>query len=103
MTAPELTTRQRFRLRGLARNAKVDVTIGKAGVTEGVIRHIATRLAAQELVKIRLPEGRDRKAVAAELAESLDATLVDVVGRMVVLYRPSLDLPSDKRVRPPGE
>jgi len=103
MTAPELTTRQRLHLRALARKAKVDVTVGKAGMTDGVIGHVATRVAARELVKVRLPEAQDRGAVATELAERVQAALIDVVGRMVVLYRPNPDLPPDKRLKLPED
>jgi RNA-binding protein len=99
----EITTRQRAFLRAVARNIKADVNIGKAGLTESAVQHIREILQRRELVKLHLLEaaGPQRKQTAQELAASLDALLVDLVGRSVVLYRPNPDLPEHERLQLP--
>ena len=98
-----LTSSQRVFLRSAGRRLKAEVSVGKAGATEGVVAHVGRLLDAQELVKIRLAASEDRKEAAAELAAGLGAAVVDVVGRMVVLYRPNSGLPPSKRLHPPAK
>lgn len=103
MTAT-LTPAQRSFLRATARTRRPDVLVGKAGLAEEVIEHVGAMLDRHELVKVRLPQlaGSERTEAAAELAERASADLVDLVGRMVVLYRPNDRLPPERRLRLPG-
>ena len=100
----ELTSAQRKFLRSAARTRKPNVTIGKGGSAGGVISHISGQLDRLELVKVRLLESAsdDRKAAAEEIAQATGAALIDVVGRMIVLYRPNEKLPPAERVHLPG-
>jgi RNA-binding protein len=90
-------------LRGIARQLKTDVNVGKAGLSEGAIGHVQALLEQRELVKLRLldPAAQDRKQAAADLAQRAGAALVDVVGRVLVLYRPSRSLPPERRLSLP--
>jgi RNA-binding protein len=99
----EITTAQRAFLRSIARNSKPDVNIGKSGITASSLEHIGGILQRRELVKLHLLESAstDRKQAAQELARSLNAFLVDVVGRAVVLYRPNPELPDHQRLQLP--
>ena len=99
-----LTPAQRRFLRSTARTRRPDVLVGKAGLAEEVIGHVGAMLDRHELVKVRLPQlaGPERAEAAAELAERASADLVDLVGRMVVLYRPNKQLPPDKRLHLPA-
>jgi RNA-binding protein len=65
------------------------VLLGRDGATDAVLDAVARELKARELIKVRLPEleGAERKAAAGELAERAGAELVQVLGRVVVLYR----------------
>ena len=101
----ELTSSQRKFLRSLARRQHCDMTVGKRGPAENVIRHVRRLLDRQELVKLRLLQtaAEDRRAAAATLAEGAEAALVDLVGRVVVLYRPAEELPPDRRIQLPGQ
>ena len=87
----ELTSAQRKFLRSAGRRRKVDVIVGKAGLSEATLEHIRLQLARRELLKIRLLEsaGDDRAAEAERIAAAVDAALVDLVGRAVVIYRPN--------------
>ena len=86
-----ITSKQRSYLRSLAHNIDPTVYIGKAGVTDNVIKEIDQCLEARELVKIKLQEGAelDAKTVANELAPRLRAEFVQAIGRKFTLYRES--------------
>ena len=86
-----ITSKQRSYLRSLAHNIDPTVYIGKAGVTDNVIKEIDQCLEARELVKIKLQEGAelDAKTVANELAPGLRAEFVQAIGRKFTLYRES--------------
>ena len=86
-----ITSKQRSYLRSLAHNSDPTVYIGKAGVTDNVIKEIDQCLEARELVKIKLQEGAelDAKTVANELAPGLRAEFVQAIGRKFTLYRES--------------
>ena len=86
-----ITSKQRSYLRSLAHNIDPTVYIGKAGVTDNVIKEIDQCLEARELVRIKLQEGAelDAKTVANELAPGLRAEFVQAIGRKFTLYRES--------------
>jgi RNA-binding protein len=99
----DLTSPQRQYLKSLARRLETQINVGKGGVSAGLVKHIDSLLEARELVKIRLLEAgpADRHATAEELAKAARAALADVVGRVIVLYRPSKTLPAQKRLHLP--
>ena len=86
-----LTGKQRSALKALAHNITPVTSIGKAGVTDNVIKEIDQCLEARELVKIKIQEGAelDAKATANELAPQLGAEFVQAIGRKFTLYRQS--------------
>jgi RNA-binding protein len=82
-----LTGRQRQHLRGLAHRLEPVVHVGHQGVTDAVVRAVDDALRAHELVKVRLHEPEDKRAMADELAARTDAEACGLVGHTVVLYR----------------
>jgi RNA-binding protein len=86
-----LTGKQARFLRGLGHHLKPVVMIGKDEISETVIGATNEALDTHELIKIKLQEGclGDRKEVAAELAELTGAEVAQVLGRSILLYRPS--------------
>lgn len=94
-TKVKLTNAQRRSLRALAHALKPVVHVGKEGITEKVIMAADDAIYAHELVKIRVLESvsQNRKEAARELAKRLEAELVSLVGRVVVLYRRHPDEP----------
>ena len=100
----DLTTAQRKFLRSAGRTRQVDVIIGKAGINESVLHHILVQFDRQELVKVRLLESAtdDRTAAARKIADGTGAALVDLVGRVAVLYKPNDQLDEAKRLRLPA-
>lgn len=89
---------QRTYLRGLAHALKPVVQVGQAGVTEAVIAAVDDALEHAELIKVRLREPDDKRAMAERLAADSGAELCGLVGHTVILYRrhpetPRIELP----------
>ena len=99
-----ITSKQRSYLRSLAHNIDPIVYIGKAGVTENVIKEIDQALEARELVKVKIQEGCElaAKDVANDILPELSAEFVQAIGRKFTLYRESkenkqIELPKAKK------
>jgi RNA-binding protein len=86
-----LTGKQVRFLRGLGHGLKPVVMIGRGDITSRVLAAIEEHLEAKELIKIKIQEGcsMDRKEVAAELAEKSRASVAQILGRTILLYRQS--------------
>lgn len=87
-------------LRGLGHHLDPVVQIGKEGLTDAVIAATREQLLAHELIKVRVGTEApvDRKAAAEELAKATGATLAQVLGRTLLLYKrhpskPKIELP----------
>ena len=76
-------------LKAQAHHLKPVVLLGAKGLTPAVIEETNVALVAHELIKVKIngAEKADRQAIAAELCESLDATLVQLIGNTAVIYR----------------
>ena len=85
---PSLTPRARAHLRSLAHHLEPVVQVGAAGVSEAVGHAVSVALGDHELVKVRLAKAlEERGQLARQLAKVADAAVVQVIGRVVVLYR----------------
>jgi RNA-binding protein len=82
-----LTPRQRKRLRGMAHALQPVVRVGAAGITDAVVDQTDAALATHELIKVRMREPEDKRAMASELAARTGATLCGLVGHTAILYR----------------
>ncbi|MBP1961523.1 ribosome assembly RNA-binding protein YhbY [Paenibacillus aceris] len=88
-----LSGKQKRYLRSLAHHVDPIFQVGKGGVNEHLIRHIQEALEVRELIKITVlnNSGEDRDEVGTELSEKSGAELVQVIGKIVVLYKESRD------------
>jgi RNA-binding protein len=91
-----LSSRQRAALRSLAHDLKPVQQIGKEGLTPAVVAAAEDALRTRELLKIRVlesapgtPAGFGRELTAAIRG----AQLVQVVGRVLVVYRAHPETP----------
>jgi RNA-binding protein len=91
MMMDTLTGKQRRYLRGAGQRLSDSATVGKDGITETFVAHVASLFAAAELLKVRLAteQGAARKVAAEKLAAALEADLIGVVGRTLLLYKPN--------------
>jgi RNA-binding protein len=76
-------------LRGHGHAMSPIVQIGKAGVTEAVIKQIEQALADHELIKVKIGGEcpSDRHEVAARLGGEPGVNLVQMIGRVLLLYK----------------
>ena len=97
-----LTGKQRRHLRALAHPMKPIVQIGKDGIDDGLVAAVDQALADHELVKIKVGEASalDRHAAADELAQKTRSEVAQVLGNIVLLYRPDPDEPTIKLPTP---
>jgi RNA-binding protein len=93
--AMPLSGKQVRRLRALGHSLEPVVLIGKEGLSDGVTAAVAQALATHELIKVRLGQGAkdDRHAAAEELAAATDSELVQVLGKVILLYKPDPEEP----------
>lgn len=86
-----LSTAEKKRFRRIGHELKPVVMTGGDGLTEGVVAEVQRALEDHELIKIRI-NGEDREVRAAEmaaLATQCKAQVVQVIGKIVLLYRPA--------------
>ncbi|PWB19989.1 ribosome assembly RNA-binding protein YhbY [Stenotrophomonas sp. SPM] len=86
-----LTASQTRFLRGHAHDLKALLQTGGKGITPAFIAELNEVLERHELVKVKVAaEDRDaRDATIAEIVEATEAALVQRIGHVAVLYRPS--------------
>ena len=86
-----LTGKQRAYLRSLSNSFDAIFQIGKGGITEEMCLQIGNCLEARELIKLRVLEnsGYTAREAADQIAETLQADVISVVGNRFVLYRES--------------
>ena len=91
----ELTETQKKRLRTRAHDLKPVVMIGQHGLKPTVLEEITNALDYHQLIKVKLSVGdRDlRDDMLQQIVQYSQATLIQRVGNMAVLYRRNPDRP----------
>lgn len=86
-----LRGKQKRYLRSQAHHMQPIFQIGKHGVTEEFIQQIDDALEKRELFKINLLQNTDEFAdeAAEVIAQATGAEVVQIIGRVIVLYRAS--------------
>ena len=85
----ELTTAERRALRARAHLLHPVIMIGEAGLTPAVLKEIDIALKSLELIKIRVL-GKDRstrEALIDQICAALDASPVQHIGKILVIFR----------------
>jgi RNA-binding protein len=99
--AKPLSGRQKRHLRSLAQRLEPVAWVGVEGITPGSVRALDAALTAHELVKVRMREPEDKRALARALADATGAQLAGLVGHTAILYRahpeePKIELPGSQ-------
>ncbi len=86
-----ITTKQRAYLRSLANTIEPTTQLGKLGIGDAFLKTVSLALEAHELIKLTVLETSplSPKEVMVALCEALNCEAVQVIGRKVVIYRPS--------------
>jgi len=90
---PSLSGRQKRFLRSLAQPLEPVVWVGGGGVGPGVVRSLDEALDTHELIKVRMREPEDKRALARALAQAAGAELAGLVGHTAILYRAHPETP----------
>lgn len=84
-----MTSKERAELRRQANPLEAILHVGKGGVTEPLVTQADGALRVRELIKGRVLETapEDVREVAGEIARQTESEVVQVIGRVFVLYR----------------
>ena len=87
----QLTIKQKQYLKALAHDLQPVVMIGNNGLTPAVTKEIDLNLNAHELIKIRVlgDERGAREAMIEQTCVAMNASFVQHIGKLIVLYRSS--------------
>ncbi len=86
-----LSSKQRSFLKGLANTIPPILQVGKGGLGDNLIKQFDDALEARELVKANVLKNSmdDARTICEEIAQSVNAEVVQVIGSKFVLYRES--------------
>lgn len=98
--AKNLSSRQKQYLKGLAHDLNPLVQIGKEGITDGVISTIRTELENHELIKVKIGNnsGLEKNDTANHVSTETGSALVQLIGKIVVLYKPNKEKKKENRI-----
>ena len=91
----KLTSKQRAHLKGLAMNIDPIFQVGKSSITPEYVEAIREAFNTRELIKISVLKNclDDPKEISQVVAERTGSTVVQVIGKKIVLYKPDKDKP----------
>ena len=81
------------KLKASAHHLRPVVLLGNKGLTPAVIEETNIALLSHELIKVKIngAEKSDRQLIAAEMCETLHASLVQLIGNTAIIYRKNED------------
>ncbi|MBP5198481.1 MAG: ribosome assembly RNA-binding protein YhbY [Lachnospiraceae bacterium] len=90
-----LTSKQRSYLKGLASTLDPVFQIGKSSVTPQITEAIGECFNNNELIKLAVLKNcaDDPREIAEVIADRTHSTVVHVIGKKIVLYKPDKDKP----------
>ncbi|AIF66863.1 ribosome assembly RNA-binding protein YhbY [Terribacillus saccharophilus] len=88
-----LTGKQKRYLRAQAHHLKPIFQVGKIGVNDNMLVQIGEALEKRELIKVSLLQNclDEKEDVAAAIEEGIGASIVQIIGSTIILYRESED------------
>ncbi len=97
-----ITSKQRAYLRSLANSLEPLLQVGKDGINDHTLRHVAEALEKRELIKCRVLETSPKtsREAADEIAEQTGAEVVQVIGYRFVLYKRA-ENPENRKIELP--
>ncbi len=90
-----LTSKERSHLKALANNITAIFQIGKEGIGPNLEKQVLEALEARELIKVNVLSNSllEPKEVGEELANNIEAELVQVIGNKIIIYKKSKENP----------
>ncbi|GGI84291.1 ribosome assembly RNA-binding protein YhbY [Legionella impletisoli] len=80
-------------LKAKAHHLKPVVMVGAKGLTEAVLEETNNALLAHELIKVKISgaEKEDKVNIAHQMANQLQAEMIQLIGNTAILYRKNED------------
>lgn len=96
-----LSQTQKKQLKALANKLETKYQVGKKDISDTVIDMLNKALTAHELIKVDVMRGYEGEIepLAMELSLRLKAEVVQIVGRVIVLFRRNKEKPQIKLVK----
>jgi len=89
-----LTQEQKKQYKSIGHHLKPVLTVADNGLTEGVLAELERAVGDHELIKIKVNilDRESRLEAIAELCKAGKAELVQVIGKMALLYRKNVNV-----------
>ncbi|HCN63367.1 MAG TPA: ribosome assembly RNA-binding protein YhbY [Pseudomonas sp.] len=89
-----LTQEQKKQYKSIGHHLKPVLTVADNGLTEGVLAELERALGDHELIKIKVNilDRESRLEAIAELCKAGKAELVQIIGKMALLYRKNVNV-----------
>ena len=96
-----LNNNQKKQLKGIASTLTVKYQVGKNEISDTVVDMLNKALTAHELIKIDVMKAVEVPVMelALDLASKLNAEIVQVIGRVIVLFRRNKEKPKIQLVK----
>ncbi len=84
-----MDNKQKKTLIAAAHHLKPVVMVGQKGLTNNVLAETDQTLNAHELIKIKIiaDDKAERQNIAAQICEELNATMLNLLGNIAIIYR----------------
>ena len=101
--APQLNSKQKKFLKGLGHSLTPVVAVGKEGLGEKILKATALELSRHELIKVKVGKSSpaSRQETAEVLSTGTESSLVQIIGKTILLYKKNPKLDKDKQIRLP--
>ena len=88
-----LSQKDRKQFRTIGHHLKPVLTLGDAGLSDGILEELEGRLEDHELIKVKVHANNreDRDALVSELCAESGSELVPRTGHVALIYRPAAE------------
>lgn len=99
-TVSLLSTRQKKFLKGLGHHLSPVIMIGKEGITEALIAATDVELLRHELIKVKIGNnsGLEKNETGRILCQATGSSLVQLIGKALLLYRKNPKRAKEERI-----
>ncbi len=100
-----LSSKQVKYLKGLGHALTPLVLIGKEGISDNLLKALQSELNTHELIKVKIGSNSavDKNEAVERIPQAVGATLVQLIGKTLLLYRANPKKPKDKRIILPNK
>ncbi len=97
---PLINSKQKKYLKGLAHSLSPVIQIGKEGITEGLLAATDVELLRHELIKIKIGNnsGLEKNDTAQVISQATGSSLVQLIGKTLILYRKNPKRAKEERI-----